>query len=88
MKKYFPVLLACGALALSGCATPHQTAKWEYQTVILKNRSEAVPLDDPDAGWVDEDKIINEMAKDGWIVEGYSVDLASGQWFLLKRRVK
>ena len=87
MKKYFILLLAVSALASSGCATSPHADKWEYQTVILRNNSLADPLPDPNDGWVDSDETINEMAKDGWIVAGYTLDQTTSQWFLLKRRV-
>ena len=88
MGKYLALLIAAVMLTVSGCATSQRANKWEYKTVILRNNSQADPLRDPNDGWEDSDGVINEMAKDDWVVAGYALDQTTSQWFLLKRRIK
>jgi hypothetical protein len=86
MKKHLILLFTGCALALTGCSTSHHAAKWEYKTVIVQGK-DTVPLDASKGTWTSDDKVINDMAKEGWTVTGYGVDQANGQWFLLKRRM-
>lgn len=85
LKTIAALVLTLASLSLAGCCTTrgHTAAKWEYKTLVVPN--DAVPLEQPDKGWVSNDAVLNSMIRDGWIVAGYGVDHINSQWFLLKR---
>lgn len=68
MKTQISQLLTLGAsvLVLSGCATAHRTAHWEYKIVPSGNYNvnSTPPPDWP----VKQEAMLDSLGRDGWIL--------------------
>jgi hypothetical protein len=72
MKQTLSLILVLSFIAFAGCATSGRHHSYEY---VIEHGSELGPLQ----------KKINDLGKEGWIVQSFTVTDGGYKYFLLKR---
>ena len=66
--RHLFIVGASSLLFLTGCCGAHHATRWEYKVVPY-----AKPSPEGPAQWQkDQEAAINDLAKDGWILDGES----------------